>query len=140
MKQRQVITAIAVMIPVTWTIIWLRGWWFIEVIGEQHFGATPIWFSPGQATQWIFEFAWSFVLGLLVGAMRTVEAPIKIAAICGGVAGLLHFLLSSDHFSADVHWAIYLWAYGTYLVPAIGGTIGALLSFRIVRARRLGAA
>jgi len=132
MTRREVLIAVAVMIPVTWLVLWLRSWWFLEVIPEQRFGASPEWFSPGHLTHWAFEFAWSFLLGLVVASVARSRSKVQLAAVCGAVAGAMHFALSKDFFTSSAHWTMYVWAYGIYLVPALGAVAGAKLRVGIV--------
>ena len=131
MQRRELLIAVAAMVPVTWLVLWLRSWWFLEIVSEQRFGPSPEWFSPGHMTHWAFEFAWSTVVGFIVASVARSKAKVGLAAVCGAIEGALHFATSKDYFFPSAHWTTYLWAYGTYLVPIGGAAFGAVLRTRM---------
>ena len=52
---------------------------------------------PTHVTRWLFEFAWSFVIEIVVASLAQSKSKFSLAAICGAVEGLLHVALNSHY-------------------------------------------
>jgi hypothetical protein len=127
MKRVQVVVAVALMLPLSWLLIWLRSWWLSTVVGERRFGPSPVWFSPGHLNHWAFEFCTSLALGAVVALALRSRSTIALAALCGAIVGLVHFAESSIGVASWAHWSTYVWAYGVFVVPVVGAAVGAFL-------------
>jgi len=77
---------------------------------------------------WGFDFAWSLVLGALLGAVLRSRSAMVWAAAAGVAYGALNFALTQHHFSSALGWSVYAGIYGQYAVSCIGAVIGAWLA------------
>jgi hypothetical protein len=99
--------------------------------------ASPITWSLGMT--WGFDFAWSLVLGALLGAVLRSWSAMLWAAAAGLAYGALNFALTQHHFSSALGWSVYAGIYGQYVVSCVGGVIGAWIATSAVRHRGLSA-
>jgi hypothetical protein len=93
--------------------------------------ASPITWMLGMT--WGFDFAWSIVLGAMLGAVLRSTSAMWWAAAVGVVYGGLNFALTQHHFSSSLAWDVYAWIYGQYLVSCVGAVIGAWLAIGALR-------
>jgi hypothetical protein len=82
---------------------------------------------------WGFDFAWSIVLGALLGAVLRSASAMLWAAAAGIAYGGINFALTQHHFSTSLAWNVYAWIYGQYLVSCVGAVIGAWLATSALR-------
>jgi hypothetical protein len=88
--------------------------------------ASPITWMLGMT--WGFDFAWSIVLGAMLGAVLRSSSALWWAAATGIAYGALNFAFTQHHFSASLAWNVYAWIYGQYVVSCVGAIIGAWLA------------
>jgi hypothetical protein len=111
-------------------IVWpLRG--VFDTFVESRSFASPITWMLSMI--WAFDFAWSIVLGALLGAVLRSTSAILWAAAVGLAYGGLNFALTQHHFSASLGWNVYAWIYGQYVVSCVGAVIGAWLATSALR-------
>jgi hypothetical protein len=82
---------------------------------------------------WAFDFAWSIVLGALLGVVLRSMSAVLWAAAAGVAYGGLNFALTQHHFSSSLAWNVYAWIYGQYVVSCVGAMIGAWLAINVLR-------
>jgi hypothetical protein len=106
-------------------IVWpLRD--VFDAFVESRSFASPITWSLGMT--WGFDFAWSIVLGALLGTVLRSRSALFWAAAVGVAYGGLNFTLTQHHFSSSLAWNVYAWIYGQYIVSCVGAVIGAWLA------------
>ena len=93
--------------------------------------ASPITWMLGMT--WGFDFAWSIVLGALLGAVLRSTSAMLWAAAAGIAYGGLNFALTQHHFSSSLAWNVYAWIYGQYVVSCVGAVVGACLATSALR-------
>ena len=93
--------------------------------------ASPITWMLGMT--WGFDFAWSIVLGALLGAVLRSTSAMLWAAAAGIAYGGLNFALTQHHFSSSLAWYVYAWIYGQYVVSCVGAVFGAWLATSALR-------
>ena len=93
--------------------------------------ASPITWMLGMT--WGFDFAWSIVLGALLGAVLRSTSAMLWAAAAGSAYGGLNFALTQHHFSSALAWNVYAWIYGQYVVSCVGAVFGAWLATSALR-------
>src|ERR1700737_3464355 len=93
--------------------------------------ASPITWALGMT--WGFDFAWSIVLGALLGAVLRSSSALWWAAAAGVTYGALNFALTQHHFSSSLAWNVYAWIYGQYVVSCVGAVFGAWLATSALR-------
>ena len=111
-------------------IVWpLRN--AFDAFVESRSFASPITWALGMT--WGFDFAWSIVLGALLGAVLRSRSAMFWAAAAGVAYGGLNFALTEHHFSSSLAWSVYAWIYGQYVVSCVGAVIGAWLATSTLR-------
>ncbi len=111
-------------------IVWpLRS--VFDTFVESRTFASPITWTLGMI--WAFDFAWSIVLGALLGAVLRSTSAMLWAAAVGLAYGALNFALTQHHFSSSLGWNVYAWIYGQYVVSCVGAVIGAWLATSALR-------
>ena len=103
-----------------------RVGWSEALTNERTFTEPFAWFNSPEAISWGFELLFFFAFGMLVARLFQPEAPRLWAFAFGAICGALHFWLSRDHFASEAPWSLYVWAYGNYVMPAVGALLGAL--------------
>lgn len=98
---------------------------------ESRSAAAPI--TWALAMTWGFDFAWSVVLGALLGVVVRTATAILWAAAAGIAYGALNFALTQHHISSSLTWNVYTWIYGQYLVSSVGAAFGAWLALSALR-------
>ena len=93
--------------------------------------ASPVTWMLGMT--WGFDFAWSVVLGALLGAVVRSTSAMLWAAAAGIAYGGLNFALTQHHFSSSLAWNVYAWIYGQYVVSCVGAVFGAWLATSALR-------
>jgi len=93
--------------------------------------ASPITWVLGMT--WGFDFAWSIVLGALLGTVLRSTSAMVWAAAAGIAYGGLNFALTQHHFSSSLAWNVYAWIYGQYVVSCVGAVFGAWLATSALR-------
>ena len=106
-------------------IVWPLRDAFDAFVESRSYGS-PIGWALGVT--WAFDFAWSIVLGALLGAVLRSPVAMLWAAAAGVAYGALNFGLTQHHFSSSLAWKIYVWIYGQYAVSCVGAVIGAWLA------------
>jgi hypothetical protein len=112
-------------------VVWPLRDLFDAFIDSRSF-ASPITWMLGMT--WGFDFAWSIVLGALLGAVLRSTSAMLWAAAAGIAYGGLNFALTQHHFSPSLAWNVYAWIYGQYVVSCVGAIFGAWLSTSALRA------
>jgi hypothetical protein len=123
---RRIVAPIALII-FAGLIVWpLRG--VFDTFVESRSFASPITWTLSMI--WAFDFAWSIVLGALLGAVLRSTNAVLWAAAVGLAYGGVNFALTQHHFSSSLGWNVYAWIYGQYVVSCVGAVIGAWLASR----------
>ena len=91
--------------------------------------ASPIGWMLGMT--WAFDFAWSIVLGVLLGIVLRSPAAMWWAAAAGVAYGALNYASTKHHFSSSLAWNVYAWIYGQYAVSCVGAVVGAWLAISV---------
>ena len=111
-------------------IVWpLRS--VFDTFVENRSFASPITWTLSMI--WAFDFAWSIVLGALLGAVLRSTSAILWAAAVGRDYGAHNFALTQHHFSSSLGRNVYAWIYGQYIVSCVGAVIGAWLATSALR-------
>ncbi len=97
---------------------------------ESRSSASPITWSLGMT--WAFDFAWSVVLGALLGGIMRTRSALVWAAAAGIAYGALNFAMTQHHFSASLTWIVYAWIYGQYAVSCVGAIFGAWIALTVM--------
>ncbi len=119
------------LIFVAGLIVWpLRD--VFDAFVESRSSASPITWALGMT--WGFDFAWSVVLGALLGVVVRTGRAILWAAAAGLAYGVLNFAITQHHFSSSLTWNVYAWIYGQYLVSCVGAAFGASMALVALRA------
>ncbi len=114
-------------------IVWpLRG--VFDTFVESRSFASPITWTLSMI--WAFDFAWSIVLGALLGAVLRSTSAMLWAAAVGLAYGGVNFAVTQHHFSSSLGWNVYAWIYGQYVVSCVGAVIGAWLATSALRSLR----
>ena len=114
-------------------IVWpLRSVFYTSV--ESRSFASPITWTLSMI--WAFDFAWSIVLGALLGAVLRSTSAMLWAAAVGLAYGGVNFALTQHHFSSSLGWNVYAWIYGQYVVSCVGAVTGAWLATTALRSLR----
>ena len=111
-------------------VVWPLRDLFDAFIDSRSF-ASPITWMLGMT--WGFDFAWSIVLGALLGAVLRSTSALLWAAAAGIGYGGLNFALTKHHFAPSLAWNVYAWIYGQYAVSCVGAVFGAWLATRALR-------
>ena len=124
-----------IFVPVTLIVlgglvVWPLRDIFDEFVDSRSF-ASPITWTLGMT--WAFDFAWSIVLGALLGAVLRSTSAMLWAAAAGIAYGGLNFALTQHHFSSSLAWNVYAWIYGQYVVSCVGAVFGAWLATSALR-------
>src|SRR6266699_3502732 len=82
-------------------VVWPLRDLFDAFIDSRSF-ASPITWALGMT--WGFDFAWSIVLGALLGAVLRSTSAMLWAAAAGIAYGGLNFALTQQHFSPSLAW------------------------------------
>jgi hypothetical protein len=137
MKLRNLLICIGLMLLVVVLLLPLRGWWFHAVLQGRSFPAWD-WLDLAHLGVWVFEFAWSFLVGGVVALLIRSERRVLWAVACGAFGGFAEFLIARDTFSPIAPWVTYIWAYGTYFVPMLGAGLAAAIVSRLLPGNRSG--
>jgi len=105
-----------------------RVGWFEAFIDNRIFSVPFGILDWAQLISWCFEFLFFFACGVLVAGLFIANGPRWWGFAFGLICGLLHFLGSGNGFTSNATWSTYFWAYGVYLVPALGAFVGASAS------------
>jgi CDP-diglyceride synthetase len=124
---RNLLVCIGLMLAVFVLLLPLRGWWFQSVLVGRSFPVTWEWLDLASLGVWAFEFAWSFVVGIVAALLVRSGRRVLWAVACGALGGIAVFLVTRHHFPPVSPWSTYVWAYGTHLVPMLGAGLGAAL-------------
>jgi hypothetical protein len=111
-------------------IVWPLRDAFDAFVDSRSF-ASPITWMLGMT--WSFDFAWSIVLGALLGAVLRSTGAMVWGAAAGIAYGGLNFALTQHHFSSSLAWDVYAWIYGQYVVSCVGAVVGAWLATSAMR-------
>jgi len=126
---RRVVAPIA-LIVLAGIVVWpLRD--AFDVFVESRSFASPITWMLGMT--WGFDFAWSVVLGALLGAVLRSSSAMLWAGAFGIAYGALNFALTQRHFSSSLTWSVYAWIYGQYIVSCVGAIFGAWVAISAMR-------
>jgi hypothetical protein len=126
---RRIFAPVALIIFVG-LIVWpLRS--VFDTFVESRSFASPITWALSMI--WAFDFAWSVVLGALLGAVLRSTSAMLWAAAVGLAYGGVNFALTQHHFSSSLGWNVYAWIYGQYVVSCVGAVIGAWLATSALR-------
>ena len=125
MTLRNVLVCLGLMLAVVILLIPLRGWWFQNVLVGRSFPVTWEWLDLASLGVWAFEFAWSFVVGVVAALLVRSRRRVLWAVACGALGGFAVFLITRHHFPPVSPWSTYVWAYGTHFVPMLGAGLGA---------------
>ena len=129
---RRIVAPVA-LIVLAGLIVWpLRG--VFDTFVESRSFASPIAWMLSMI--WAFDFAWSIVLGALLGAVLRSTSAMLWAAAVGLAYGGVNFALTQHHFSSSLGWNVYAWIYGQYVVSCVGAVIGAWLATSALRSVR----
>src|SRR5260370_41010217 len=114
------------LIVLTGLVVWpLRD--VFDAFVESRSFASPITWMLGMT--WGFDFAWSIVLGALLGAVLRSASAMLWAAAAGIAYGGLYFSLTPHHFSSSLAWDGYGLSFGPDVVSCVGaGVCAPLLS------------
>ena len=112
-------------------VVWPLRDIFDKFVDSRSF-ASPITWMLGAT--WAFDFAWSIVLGALLGVVLRTPSAMWWAAAAGVAYGALNFAFTQHHFSSSLAWDIYAWIYGQYVVSCVGAVVGAWLATSVLRA------
>ena len=126
---RRIVAPIA-LILLAGLIVWPLRDMFDAFVESRSF-ASPITWALGMT--WGFDFAWSIILGALLGAVLRSRSAMLWAAAVGLAYGGLNFALTQHHFSSSLAWNVYAWIYGQYVVSCVGAVIGAWLATGALR-------
>jgi len=126
---RRIVAPIALILFVG-LIVWPLRSMFDAFVESRSF-ASPITWALGMT--WGFDFAWSLVLGALLGAVLRSRSAMVWAAAAGIAYGALNFALTQHHFSSALGWSVSAWIYGQYAVSCIGAVSGAWLATGVLR-------
>ncbi len=111
-------------------IVWpLRD--VFDAFVESRSFASPITWMLGMT--WAFDFAWSIVLGALLGIVLRTPHAMWWAAAVGVAYGGINFALTHHHFSASLAWNVHVWIYGQYVAACAGAVLGAWLATSALR-------
>jgi hypothetical protein len=95
--------------------------------------ASPITWALGMI--WAFDFGWSVVFGVMMGAiLRSRQAMIWAAAV-GAAYGAINFAMTQHRFASSLGLGVTAGIYGQYAVACIGALIGAWLGAMVLRPR-----
>ena len=125
---RNLVIWMATLAFATFAIPPLRLFWSHLTLNGHTFSTSLIWLHYGYLLIWLFEFLWSFVVGVALARALRSNYTLSVASSLGIAAGLLHFLRSRNYINPEAHWSTYVWVYGEYFVPAIGAAIGAAVT------------
>lgn len=126
---RRIFAPVALIIFVG-LIVWpLRS--VFDTFVESRSFASPITWALSMI--WAFDFAWSVVLGALLGAVLRSTSAMLWAAAVGLAYGGVNFALTQHHFSSSLGWNVYAWIYGQYVVSCVGAVIGAWIAITALR-------
>jgi hypothetical protein len=126
---RRTFAAVA-LIVLAGLVVWPLRDVFDAFVDSRSF-ASPITWMLGMT--WGFDFAWSIVLGALLGAVLRSTSAMLWAAAAGIAYGGLNFALTRHHFSSSLAWSVYAWIYGQYVVSCVGAVFGAWLATSALR-------
>ena len=130
MQNLRRIAAPLALIVLAGLIVWPLRNVFDAFLDSRSF-ASPITWMLGMT--WGFDFAWSIVLGALLGAVLRSSSALWWAAAAGVAYGALNFALTQHHFSSSLAWNVYAWIYGQYVVSCVGALTGAWLATSVLR-------
>ncbi|HEV2607968.1 MAG TPA: hypothetical protein VGT79_08295, partial [Xanthomonadaceae bacterium] len=112
---RRIVAPVA-LIVLAGLIVWpLRG--AFDTFVESRSFASPITWTLSMV--WAFDFAWSIVLGALLGAVLRSTSAMLWAAAVGLAYGGVNFALTQHRFSSSLGWNVYVWIYGQYIVSCV---------------------
>jgi hypothetical protein len=118
---RRIVAPVA-LILLAGLIVWpLRG--VFDAFVESRSSAAPITWALGMT--WGFDFAWSLILGVLLGILLRAGSAMLWAAAAGLVYGAINFAMTQHHFSSALAWNVYAGIYGQYAVSCVGAALGA---------------
>jgi hypothetical protein len=125
-----------IFVPVTLIVlgglvVWPLRDIFDKFVDSRSF-ASPITWTLGMT--WAFDFAWSIVLGALLGVVLRTPSAMWWAAAAGVAYGAFNFAFTQHHFSSSLAWDVYAWIYGQYVVSCVGAVVGAWLATSVLRA------
>ena len=116
------------------------GWygsagWDEAFVNERTFTLSFGWFNWATLISWSFYLLFFFALGLLVASSFGPPHAAWWAIALGVVYGLERLRHSGHFFQPDDGWFTYLFAYGTYVMPALGALCGAAAADLFARRR-----
>ena len=111
-------------------IVWLLRDSFDAFVESRSFAAPITW---TLSMIWGFDFAWSLVLGALLGAVLRSRSAMVWAAGAGLAYGGFNFAMTQHHFSSTLAWNLYAGIYGQYVVSCVGAVIGAWFAIGALR-------
>jgi hypothetical protein len=132
MKLRDLLVCVGLMVPIVLLLVPLRTWWFHAALQDRSFSTTWEWLDLAHLGVWVFEFAWSLLVGGLVAVLVRSKHRVRWALACGALGGLADFLMTRNVFFSVTPWTSYVWAYGTYFVPILGAGLAALVVSRLL--------
>ena len=126
---RRVAAALALVLLAGFIVLPSRG--AFDAFVESRSFASPMTWTMGMT--WGFDFAWSVVLGALLGVVLRSKSAMLWAGAVGIGYGALNFAMTQRHLSSSLTWSLYAWIYGQYVVSCIGAVLGAWLSLSVQR-------
>jgi hypothetical protein len=126
---RRIVAPVA-LIVLAGLIVWPLRNVFDAFLDSRSF-ASPITWMLGMT--WGFDFAWSIVLGAMLGTLLRSSSALWWAAAAGIAYGATNFAFTQHHFSASLAWNVYAWIYGQYVVSCVGALAGAWLTTSVLR-------
>jgi len=107
--------------------------WDEAFVNERTFSLSFGWFNWGSLISWSFYLIFFFALGLLVASSFGPPHATWWAVALGLAYGLLSLQHSGHFFQPGDSWGAYVFAYGTYAMPALGSLCGALAAKLLAR-------
>jgi hypothetical protein len=77
---------------------------------------------------WAFDFAWSLILGAILGVVLRSRMAMVWAAAAGLIYGGINFAMTRHHLSSDLALSVSAGIYGQYAIACVGALVGAWLA------------
>ena len=121
-RPRNAIIVAAALLAAWFMTPWARTGWFLIAV-PRSYSTSFAWLDYAFVSLWVFQLLWAVLFGAILAWLLKSKSALWWSLLLGLVLGLSQLVGSTYHFAANASPSTYVWAYGQYVVPAIGALV-----------------
>ena len=133
MSTRTLLAFVVILAVAVLASVYLSSLWSNAVLVGRTFSSTSEWWSPLHLLDLLDECVVLFIAGSVLALVTALSRPMLWGLALGAAFCALRFALGSNWFSAEATASTYFWAYSSYVIPVIFGSLGALAGTAFMR-------